>query len=544
MEAIIYGESHNVPKYENGIWKGPKKIFPERYYEYGEILLTTMRKNSTLIGQIDAITEKHDTFGDMIDRCIRCALWMKKQNIKPGDIIGISTGNHLNSIIPVISSLLIGSVFNPWWDTDEEELIRHFINFVQPKAIFTAETNVKLIQKVINDDHIELKVIVFGKVEGLESFDDILAAQDDKEVANFECTKIKPDQPAMILYTSGTTGIPKGVVISYQSIAQCQAFVPKEWMENSTGMNFSSVAWVSGIINPLAAILSGSKLTVFYGISESESFELISKYKVNWITMGTGVANRMSRDPVFKKHDFSSVKYISFGGARVRKNVLDFLEQTFSNAWVLHCYGSTEMGSTITLTERVHHAESCGKVVPNVEIKVMSINKHENKVLGANEEGELYVKTPTIMLCYFKNPEATAAVLDADGWFCTGDLGYYNESGEFFISDRIRELIKYRLVHIPPAPIENMIQNYPGVCEVAVVGKPDNDDVEQPMAFIVKTPGVNITEEEIIEFVDKNLPERFKLRGGVKFIDAFPRTPSQKIAKKILREMAAKMISN
>ncbi|XP_034938797.1 4-coumarate--CoA ligase 1-like isoform X2 [Chelonus insularis] len=478
----------------------------------------------------------------MADRSIRCALWLKSQGVKPSDIIGLSTGNHLDAILPIISSLLIGSIINPWWDDlTEEELIKYFIDLTQTKIVFISEANAKLMKKVVDKIQVKITIIVFGKVDGFTSFEEIIAIQKSQEVLNFKCTEIQsPDQPAIILYTSGTTGNPKGVVLAYKTLGNNRPFIPVEEIRKMTGINFSTVAWISGVMLPLTAIEAGAKMIIFYGISEPESFQLIDKYKAQWITMGTGVANRMSKDETIGKHTYPSVKWITFGGACVKKRVVDFLKRVYPNARICQAYGSTESGGPVTCSSSDDHPDSCGKAVKNMEIKI--VDEDGNIVLKPNVEGELCMRSSTMMISYYKNPQATAAAVDSDGWFHSGDLGHYNENGEFFITDRIRELIKYRLHHVPPAPIEEVIQkNHPGVYEVAVVRKPHNEDVEQPMAFVIKMPGVNVTEEEIIDIVDKNMSERFKLRGGVKFVNDLPRTSSGKVAKKILRDMAIKI---
>ncbi|KAK0181019.1 hypothetical protein PV327_003341 [Microctonus hyperodae] len=525
--------------YENGIWKGPIINPPPDHYKYGEVLFKSMKKNSKLIGQTQASTGKEDSFGEMLDRSIRCALWLKKQNIKPGDVVGICTQHHLNHITPIVASLFIGSIINPWWsDMEEVEQIKYFIELTDAKVVFVSEKNASFIQDTMKKHNINIKIIVFGNVNGLESFDDILKVQSAEEVKKFQCETIESaNKPAIIIYTSGTTGKSKGVLHSYHSVANNYEFIPADLIKESRGMCNSQIAWISGIVNPLRAIEYGSNIIITSDMSEADSFRMIEKYKAS--VMGTGTADRMSKTCFINSLDYSTVKFVVVGGAIVKKNVIEFMKNIFPNGKIQQSYGTTELGGIVTQTEVNHDINSCGRVLANIEIKVMSGDG--KKILGPNEHGELYVKSSCMMLCYYKNPSATMKALDSENWYQSGDLGYYNESGEFFIIDRIIELIKTQSDYIAPGPIEEIIHRHPNVAGVAVIAKSNENNIEQPMTFVVKSSGTTVTEEEITNFVKENIQEKFHLKGGVKFIDKLPLTQSGKISKGTLREIAKRM---
>lgn len=179
---------------------------------------------------------------------------------------------------------------------------------------------------------------------------------------------------------------------------------------------------------------------------------------------------------------------------------------------------------------------SCGVITTNCEAKI--VDRETGNLLGPNQPGELCIKSWARMNGYYRNLEATKATLDTEGWIHTGDLATYNEKGEFFIVDRLKELIKYQGHSITPIEIESVLQSHPAVLEVAVVGIPHPTDDEHPVAFVSKVPNKEVSAEELIKIVETNLIDHYKLRGGVKFLPSLPHTHSGKIARKELRAMA------
>ncbi|XP_074109066.1 luciferin 4-monooxygenase-like [Cotesia typhae] len=179
---------------------------------------------------------------------------------------------------------------------------------------------------------------------------------------------------------------------------------------------------------------------------------------------------------------------------------------------------------------------SCGKICPNAQLKV--VDPESKATLGFNQTGELYCRSKSLMTGYWNNSAATEEVIDSEGWYHCGDLVYYDEDGNFFIVERIKELIKYKLRHVSPAVIENVILDLPRVAEVAMIAKPDDIDVELPMAFVKKKSMSKVTEDDIHRIVNNNLHDMMKLRGGVYFLKEMPHTVTGKISRTELRAMA------
>ncbi|XP_034947684.1 plipastatin synthase subunit D-like [Chelonus insularis] len=533
------------PSCTNGIWKGPEIHPPsEDYFNLGEKIFQQFKKFPEIIGQIDAETGEKDTFAEIGERAVRCALWLQKQGIKKGDMVGFCSGNHLDSVIPMIASFYIGSIFNPWWDSClDEDISRYFIDLTEPKVLFVHEKLADPVLEAIKNGKNNIKVIIFGQRPGYESFRDILKTVTTEEIDQFRCVKIdKPTEPIMILYTSGTTSYPKGVLHTYGSLTHMKHFETAPTVFNTVNLVFFGIYWVSGVLCTLHQIFTRSTMVICNKIPVDEACKLIEKYKISWISMGTIIANRFSKSEAALKYDLSSVIRASYGGAAAKKEVIEFLLTTFKNDWVSSIYACTETGVILTGKVNPEKAASCGTVIHNAEVKL--IQPETGEIVGPNTEGEICFRGPSLMTCYWKNPTATKEAIDSEGWYHTGDLGYYDEDGDFYIVERIKELIKCRGVHVPPPAIESVIQDHPGVFEVAVVAKPNLEDLEHPMAFITKLPGAEVTENEIHELVNSKLHDRMKLRGGICFLDKMPYTASGKISKKELRAMAKKLADN
>ncbi|GJQ84286.1 hypothetical protein Trydic_g1113, partial [Trypoxylus dichotomus] len=208
----------------------------------------------------------------------------------------------------------------------------------------------------------------------------------------------------------------------------------------------------------------------------------------------------LAKSPLVTKYDLSSIMEITCGAAPLSPEVEAVIKRRFSGVKTMRqAYGLTESSSALTLGPHNDlKAGSCGKVVPGMSCIVR--DPETGRRLGPNKVGELCFKSRTIAKGYYGNKEATESTFSSDGWLFTGDLGYYDEDHHFYIVDRLKELIKYKGFQVAPAEIESMLIHYPGIQDVGVVGKPDEEAGELPTAFVVREPNSNITEQEIKDY--------------------------------------------
>nr|XP_034180941.1 PKS-NRPS hybrid synthetase psoA-like [Osmia lignaria] len=540
---VADSEINNVElpfRIENNILKGKVIPFKSQYTSVGKLLFDFLKNNLNFVGQVDALTDIEDTFEEILDRSIKCALWLQKQGVGSNDIIVISSHNHLDCFIPCIAALFIGAIFNPWHSDVNTQLARHFMSLSQPKVVFANEKSAPVVLEAAKIECHHLKVVTFGEYLGTSSFSDILKGHSKSSVANFQCAEIDdPEQTAVILFSSGTTGPPKGVQLPHRAFLKFLELDVEFSLKNHVSVWFSTLYWLSGTLLNLKSIVSCSKKIIVANSDEETACKIVEKYKVSWMMLSTSMVNRLARYNNLQHYDLSSLRNLYTGGSSMGKEAEDLARKRFPQTLLLQAYGMTELGNLLATQVEGSTSGSCGIPATNCEIKI--IDPETGKVLGPNQNGEICAKIVSMMTGYYKNPEATKNTIDEDGWLHSGDLGYYNEKGELFIIDRLKELIKFQGFQIAPTEIEGVLQSHPAVLEVAVVSMPHPLDCEHPVAFISKVPTKEVTAAELMMLVANNLMDYCQLRGGVKFLPSLPHTPSGKIARNELKKMAKAM---
>jgi len=249
------------------------------------------------------------------------------------------------------------------------------------------------------------------------------------------------------------------------------------------------------------------------------------------------------KSPLCQKFTFPKVETLTVGAAPMGSELEDDFRKKYPHIKIAQGYGMTELPTCVVLNPK--EAIRCGSVgllLPNITAKV--VNPLDGKtLLGPNKDGELWFKTPNMMTGYLHNKEATDATIDKDGFLHTGDIGHFDEDGYLYIVDRLKELIKYRGLQVAPAELEAHLQSHKAIADVAVVGKPDpaSPGCELPTAFVVLKPGFEKTDPaDIIAFNDSKVAPYKKLRGGVIYTNAIPRTATGKILRSNLRNMLPK----
>lgn len=241
----------------------------------------------------------------------------------------------------------------------------------------------------------------------------------------------------------------------------------------------------------------------------------------------------LSKSAAVRKFDMSSLQYAISAAAPLRAEVLDAMSKQIPQLKVRQYYGMSEGGTFTAQTDTFCKSGSVGVLRSGVYAKVLNIESGEE--VGANATGELLFKGPGIMKGYIGDSDATKSSFDNEGWLHSGDIGYYDENNEWFIVDRLKELIKYKGFQVAPAELEALILSLPFVKDVGVIGIPDDLAGELPMAFVVK--GGNCTEKDVIDFVASKTSPAKRLHGGVRFVNEIPKTPSGKILRRVLRQM-------
>jgi acyl-CoA synthetase (AMP-forming)/AMP-acid ligase II len=344
-------------------------------------------------------------------------------------------------------------------------------------------------------------------------------------------------------YSSGTTGLPKGVMLSHKNLVcnayQSVATARITFLERM--LVFVPLYHIYGIMLMGLAAQTGATLVLMERFDAGECLRLIQEQRITLLYSVPQVLAALSEWPELNKYDLHSVRFTQCGAAPVPPALARrFGERT--HVTVMTSYGLTEAApgthSNPVYDPRLIKVETIGLPIHDTKQKIVDIETGQIE-LGVGEEGELIVQGPQVMLGYWKAPEATSEAL-RDGWLYTGDIGWRDEEGYVTITDRKKEMIKYKGFSVAPAQIEALLLEYPAVADVAVIAKPNEDAGEVPKAFVVLKEGYeNQSADELMAWVNGKLAT-FKNVREVEFIDAIPRNPSGKILRRVLKEQERK----
>lgn len=262
----------------------------------------------------------------------------------------------------------------------------------------------------------------------------------------------------------------------------------------------------------------------------------IEKYKISVAHCVPTLMVFLAKSPMIDEYNLESLKLITCGASVLSKELEEAVNDRFKGkVQITQAYGMSELTLGVVSQSAVLKVGSVGSVLPGIYGKVINEN---GASLGVNQQGELCFKGFLLMKGYIGNEKATKDTIDKDGWLHTGDIGYYDEDQQFFIVDRIKDLIKYKGFQVAPAEIEAILLSHPDIMDSAIVGIPDPKCGELPFAFVVKRSGSDLTENEVIDFVAQLASKQKHLYGGVKFVLEIPKNANRKVLRRQLRQVA------
>ncbi|XP_066590887.1 luciferin 4-monooxygenase-like [Prorops nasuta] len=516
----------------------------------GQQILWSLRNNYHRIYQIDISTGKTITYGETLKMSVLLATALKKRDIKPGDSVAITSENSLRYPIPACATLYLGAIVAPInWNYTEGEM-RHLISISKPKIIFVSRHTEGLITRIIQSLSCKVDIIQLEE-QSLNSqvptLDEILTNEAEKNIDPWKYVTVEipnnSKQYSAILSSSGTTGIPKGVGLSSRNLLFMIKYMispialdlrPADkilcFVQYFHGYGFS--IWIN-------TIMSGSCILMMKSFTPQLFFKAIKEYRPTHMPIVPTVLVFLAKHPDVVKYDFSCVREAMCGAAPISKELKSAVIKRLGLPWIRNAYGMTELSVLASITDRNNESndESVGYLLPCLRAKV--VDENTGDTLDVDQVGEICLKGPQVMLGYYDNPEATQKTIDEDGWIHTGDIGFIKKNSQIYVVDRLKELIKYKGYQVAPAAIESILMSHSGVNEAAVVGKPDETSGELPMAFIVKQPGAKVTAEEIFKFVQEKLSSPNWLRGGIRFVEALPKSSVGKILRRELRKIVS-----
>jgi long-chain acyl-CoA synthetase len=483
------------------------------------------------------IEEEEFTFGELEGLSNACANGLIELGITKGDRVALLLPNSSEFEIAFFGGSKAGAVMTALNPSYKEEETRYQLADSGAKALvvdatllpvaLAARKNVSSLREII--------VVSGDAPEGCIRFDEWLSAQPPEPPSE---PSIDPGRDlAALPYSSGTTGRPKGVMLTHRNLVcnYTQFTANHEITDRDCGLNFLPLYHIYGTMIMGGMIMAGAKQVLMQRFEAGRSLELVEAHGVSLFYTVPPALLAITHLPDVEKYDLSSLRYIMSGAAPLPPEVRRRAQER-TGAPTFMGYGLTET-SPVThmnpLEEKWVREESIGPPVSDLEQKVVDLETGERE-LPVGETGELVLRGPQVMQGYWNAPEETARVLK-DGWLRTGDIVRIDEEGYVYIIDRLKEMIKYKGFAVAPAELEAVLHGHEAVADTAVVPKPDDEAGEIPKAFVVLKEGVAANPEAIMAFVRERVAGYKQIRE-IEFIGGIPKSASGKILRRVLRD--------
>jgi len=469
----------------------------------------------------------------------RFARALARLGVGRGDRVCLLTSNCPEYVIAFYAIARVGAVASPMNPSYREREIEYQLNDTEAVAIVAHVDLVPLVDAVRARATCLRHVIAIGpgrpQASRVCDFNELIANEPATPPAPID---IREDDLVALPYSSGTTGLPKGVMISHRNLVtnNIQFVACIRMRESDRLMLFLPFYHIYGTMLMGAAVHTGATCVLMERFEPVECLQLVERHRVTLFFVVPPVILMLSNWPDLAKYDLSSLRLTMVGAAPVAPELSRRFRQ-LTGVPVIQGYGMTEASPLTHVNpvhdERLNVVDSAGLVAHDTQHRVVDIETGE-RVLAPGEIGEICIRGPQIMQGYWKAPEATAAAL-RDGWYYSGDIGCVDERGYLYIRDRKKEMIKFKGFGIAPAEIESLLLEHPAIADAAVIGKPHPEAGEIPKAFVVRKPGQPLTAADVVAFVKGRLAN-YKVPGEVEFVDAIPKTPSGKILRRVLKE--------
>ena len=470
------------------------------------------------------------SYAALDDRCRRFAAFLRSRSVAPGERVAILLQNVPEFIIAYFGAIAAGCVAVPVNFRLSPAEVAYILSDSSASVVVTTAERFEMVAAEEGSRGAGNWLLVDGRREGSLSFRDALAVNPVPSPS-----PAAPDDVAVLLYTSGTTGFPKGAMISHRNtlfnVDSCRATLG--YGENDVGLLTLPLFHVTGLHSQLVALLAcGATVVLQKEYDTGEVLKRIARNRVTALFFVPSIYKLFTLRDDIARYDLSSVRIAAYGGAPMAPETIEALNRVMP-ARLHNCYGLTEcssLGTVLPSEYALIRSESVGLPVPGTEAEVRNPDGGE---LPPGEPGELYLRGPHIVQGYFGAPEKTREAI-RDGWLKTGDIARIDGDGFVYILDRTKDMINRGGEKIYSLEVENVLSMCPGVAEAAVFGIPHPVFGEVPAARLVPLPGAAIDPERIRAFCRARLAD-YKVPVEIRIADRIPRNPGGKILKVELR---------
>lgn len=478
------------------------------------------------------------TYGEMLAQVEALSGYLARLGVTSGDRVALLLPNCIEFCIGYFAVMRLGAFVVPLNNRLAPQELTYIVNDSSPRALVLGYQYWDTYQLFKDDLDNRPDLIYAGEEpkDGAAFFKDLVEAASEAPAS----PQISFDDPACIMYTSGTTGLPKGAVMSHRNIfANARnAGVHMGYRESDITLVVVPLFHVTGLNTQLVAFCyTGGTCVIMRSYNTARMIELLARHRITTMITVPTMYTLMLVNPALETADLSSLRALSYGGAPMAFDTITTLYQKL-NVELFNAYGLTETSSLTTTMppcDTLRKGASVGLPVSGVQLRVVDLDGND---LPPDTVGELWVKGPNVVTSYWNKPEATAKNL-GDGWLRTGDLARIDEEGFVYVVDRMKDMINRGGENVYSIEVESALLDHPAVLEVAVVPRPHSIFGEVVHAFVVPSPGTSPTEDELIEHCERLIAD-YKVPAGVTFLDELPRNPGGKVLKTNLRDMVPK----
>ncbi len=486
------------------------------------------------------------TYADFDKHTAQIANGLAALGVKHGSRVAYLGKNSDRYFEILYGAARLGAVLAPVnWRLAEPEVV-YITNDAEAEVVFVDEHCAPLLARIAPQLPHVRKIIAMDPGSRWEHFE----AWRDSQSAADRAIPVSRDDVAIQLYTSGTTGRPKGVMLKHSSFSAFNEHAGENpgvfgpdmdwnyWDSDDVSLVAMPIFHISGTGWGIVGVYSGAFTVVLREFDNAAVIEAVRQFKVSKTVLVPTTIQMMLDYPGLKPDDFASMTDFLYGASPIPLDLLERAVKAF-NCGFVQLYGMTETCGAVTYLPREDHRpgnprmRSAGKTIPGAEIRIL--DPESDTVFPPGKVGEICIRAPGTMVGYWNQPDETARVIRDGGWVRSGDAGYMDEDGYVFIQDRVKDMIVSGGENVYPAEVENAMHGHPDIAEVAVIGVPDPKWGEAVKAIVVLKPGAAQNAQDILDFTRARIAG-YKMPKSIDFVAALPRSATGKVLKKELRE--------
>jgi len=513
---------------------------------FTEFVLYSMgfSKEPNKVAIVEGISGATRTFKELTDQVLVARRAWPALGVGKGDIVTLMAPNHIDTFVAMHSVMSLGAAITPVNPLYTAPEVANQLTGSGSQVVIAHPMCLKVVLEAVKTVPVRHIVVLDG------DDDELIPAEVTQRFSSMRAAgTVGPNEPAIVTpalgddlvllpYSSGTTGLPKGTMLTHNNLIAnlLQAHEPEG--------KFFTADMV--LISPLPlfhiyGFLASLHLPLIYGNTcvtmkrfDMERFcQLVQDRKCTRAQLVPPIVLGLAKSPIVDKYDLKSLQHVLSGAAPLGAGLVREMVARLPQVHAKQAWGMSELSpiGTMCADDDQHPEGSVGAPVASTMVKIVSLDNGE--VLPVNGEGELWIRGPQVMLGYLNNPSATALTIDADGFLHTGDVAKVDANGFVFLTERVKELIKTKGFQVPPAELEALLITHPSIADAIVIPRPDEEAGELPRAYVVKRAGApDVTADVVAAWVAERVAPHKRLKGGVIFVDSLPKTASGKLLRR------------